>query len=120
MSVCMLHYLQDPSSEYVSASVTLTMPAGTTQLPVSLPVSQDSYLYPGSEFTIAIIDTTVIAPSEYAGQTADISTTSGRATSVVRENVSNPLISFSQVSLSPAVNDCKLPTTVDHIRRYQI
>ena len=83
------------------------MLTGTTQLPVSLPITQDAYLYPGSEFTLSITNTTVTSPSQFVGLSGDISATSGRVVGVVSEEVANPLIAFHQLSLSATVDDCE-------------
>lgn len=103
----MIEHLFFQDSTAVSSPVATTVPAGTLRVPVSLPIVQDTYLYPGSEFILDIVDTVVTAPSEHSGSSGDVSTTSGRVIGVVGEEFANPLVRFSQLSLSASVNDGK-------------
>ena len=68
---------------------------------------QTAFLAPGASFTVAIINSTVVAPSDSAGEPAEVSSSTGSIQVPIDESVSNPQVAFDQLSLSASVDDCE-------------
>ena len=89
----------------VPATISRSLPVSSSELEVTLPISQDTFLHPGSIITVAITNVTVTSPAQDAGMTADISTTDGTVQVIVSDDVANIVVSFSSQSLNATVNE---------------
>lgn len=79
--------------------ITRSLPASVSQLQVTFPLSQGSFLYPGSVLTITISNVTVSSPATVAGMEADVSSVDGAVQVVVANEVANIVVGFTTQSL---------------------
>ena len=82
-----------------------SIPAGSSQLQVILPIPSGAYISPGSVFTVAIANATVRTPAEATGLAAGISPTDGSVQVTVADEVANIAVGFSAQSLIATVDE---------------
>lgn len=82
-----------------------SLPASSSQLQVTLPIPQGTFLSPGSAITIAIINVTVVSPAQLAGMTGNISPSDGTVQVVVADEMANIVAGFTADSLVARVNE---------------
>lgn len=75
--------------------ITRSFQVSATELQVILPISQGSYLSPGSIITVSIVNVTVTSPAEAAGLAAAISSTDGTVQVTVADEVANIAVGFT-------------------------
>lgn len=85
--------------------ITRSLPASVSQLQVTLPLPQGTFLYPGSLLTITISNVTVSSPAAVVGREADISSQDGTVQVVVADEAANIVIGFTTESLIANVNE---------------
>ena len=91
--------------EIIPLVVTHSFTPSESELQRTFPLSQGTFLHPGSVLTISIVNVTVTSPAAVAGRSADISGTAGTAQVVVTNDVANILVGFASQSLVTRVNE---------------
>ncbi len=82
-----------------------SLSAAASQVLVTLPVSEGSFLYPGAVITVTITNVTVSSPAAVAGMDADISATDGSVQITVADAVANIVVGFTEQSLISNINE---------------